>query len=77
MKCCLLTAIVCVLPTLCVAQDHSQMDHNAHMMQQGGMQQMGSLPEMAPAPVQAGQSAFAAIQETGSRPGNRLVHGQH
>ena len=63
MKCCLLTAIVCVLPTFCMAQDHSQMDHNAHMMQQGGMQQMGALPEMAPAPVQAGQSAFAAIQE--------------
>jgi len=63
MKCCLLTAIVSVLPTFCVAQDHSQKDHNAHMMQQGGMQQMGALPEMAPAPVQAGQSAFAAIQE--------------
>lgn len=63
MKRSLLTAFAFLMPTICWAQDHSQMDHNTHMMQQGGMQQMGALPGMTAAPVQAGQSAFAAIQE--------------
>lgn len=50
------------LATPLVAQDHSQMNHSAHTMQQGVMQQVGSLmPE--PMITEAGQAAFASIQE--------------
>lgn len=52
------------LATPAASQDHGQMDHSANMVhQQGGMQQMGSLATLPPELTQAGQSAFAAIQE--------------
>lgn len=59
----LLACALLSLPTYALAQDHSQMNHAAHMSQQGGMLQMGSLPAPQSSPIEAGQSAFAAIQE--------------